>query len=366
MNTPDFSEYLCQPEHVQARINLIDPRAYDKTRNHLDGKVTWLSPFLTHGICSTGKIASSVLQQYPPKKAYRLLYELGWREFFHRTWQIEEDVIFSDMRHPQSGAMNSDLPTAIVQATTGIDTIDQCLLRLFETGLMHNHARMWVASIICNLARTHWPEPARWLHCHLLDGDMASNTLSWQWIAGTFSHKKYFANQANINKYSSSKQTDTWLDVPYEAFDDFLLPEHMQARSGSSSGAELIPGEPVTPISGKLALRSIWNLDPQWQRHVKQHVVFVDTDWYAHWPMSQNRWAFIMHWADVCKARLVYGTLQQLKRCTFDADVVRQEYPACAHWPGKVTERDWLYPLPDDSFPSFSRYFKQVKSHVGL
>mgnify|MGYP006195700273 CR=1 FL=1 len=60
---------------------------------------------------------------------------------------------------------------------------------------------MYLAAMVCNNAKSHWLTPARWMYYHLLDGDLASNALSWQWVAGTFSHKKYIANQQNINKY---------------------------------------------------------------------------------------------------------------------------------------------------------------------
>jgi deoxyribodipyrimidine photo-lyase len=77
---------------------------------------------------------------------------------------------------------------------------------------------MWLAMLICNIAGTKWETGAAWMYYHLLDGDLASNTLSWQWVAGTFSSKKYFANQENLNKYGNSqdRQYGTILDKSYE------------------------------------------------------------------------------------------------------------------------------------------------------
>jgi len=68
-------------------IDAIDPVRYDKTRNYLDGAVTWLSPYITHGVINTSTVAERVLAQHAPKTCYRLLYELAWREYFHRIWQ---------------------------------------------------------------------------------------------------------------------------------------------------------------------------------------------------------------------------------------------------------------------------------------
>ena len=81
---------------------------------------------------------------------------------------------------------------------------------------MHNHLRMYVASIVCNVAQSHWINPARWMYYYLLDADWASNSLSWQWVAGSNSNKKYFANQDNINKYCLTTQKGTFLDLDYQ------------------------------------------------------------------------------------------------------------------------------------------------------
>ena len=87
MLTPEFTYFLCNRDDLITRLGCIDPRRYDKTRNYLNGGVTWLSPFVTCGILSTQQIADVVLREYNAKICYRLLFELGWREFFHRTWQ---------------------------------------------------------------------------------------------------------------------------------------------------------------------------------------------------------------------------------------------------------------------------------------
>ena len=365
MPTPELSHFLCTPDDLITRLGRIDPRSYDKTRNYLDGQVTWLSPFLTHGILSTRRIAEAVLREHKAKPCYRLLFELGWREFFHRTWQLAGDDIFSDMRQPQKGVRSDQLPQAILTATTGIEVVDDCLSKLKSEGLLHNHARMWIAGMTCNMAGTYWHEPARWLHYHLLDGDLASNTLSWQWIAGTFSHKQYVANQDNVDKYSATQQPGSWLDIPYEAFDNFSPPAHMLQRC-TPEYEQVVPGEPITDLSGELALRSVWQLDPAWQADIAQHVIFIDTELLQQWPMSRQRWTFIEHWAQHCGARICHGTVPQLHSACQSANVTREEYPACKLWPGNVLERDWLYPMPEQSFNSFSQYFKQVKHHVGL
>jgi deoxyribodipyrimidine photo-lyase len=97
---------------------------------------------------------------------------------------------------------------------------------LKQTGYMHNHLRMYVAAIACNIGHSHWHLPARWMYYHLLDADWASNALSWQWVAGSFSSKKYYANQENINKYCHTQQRNTFLDVSYEAYETMPTPRY--------------------------------------------------------------------------------------------------------------------------------------------
>jgi len=366
LNIPDSADYQCSMEHILQRLSSIDARAYDKTRNHLDGAVTWLSPFITHGITSTAEVASVVLRNSKPRSCYRLLYELAWREYFHRVWQSEESAIFNDLKQTQSPVASNQIPTAFLDVNTGIDVVDSCVNALYERGLMHNHARMWTAAMICNMAQTHWKEPARWLHYHLLDGDLASNTLSWQWVAGSYSHKKYVANQDNVNKYSGQTQTGSWLDVPYEAFDDFPIPEALSERGECTYSA--IPDD-ITELpiqKGDVALRSIWQLNPRWQHDMDNHIVFVDRDLHEQWPMSAKRWELIQYWAGQCNARVYKGNLNDLTLALGSANVVRERYTACADWPGSVLPDQWLYPLPEKPYSSFSQYFKQVKSAVGL
>lgn len=370
---PPLSWYLCARDEIEERLQGLDPRAYDESRNHLDGAVTWSSPFLTHGIIDTQTVAESVLARNKPSDCYRLLFELAWREYFHRVWQQQGHGIFQDMRQPQAGQPVPELPRAILDAQTGISVVDRCLEHLQREGLMHNHARLWVAGIVCNMAHTHWFEPAKWFHYHLLDGDLASNTLSWQWVAGTFSNKAYVANQDNINRYSSSHQKNSWLDVPYEAFENFPIPAVLAERVRWQSHEPLpvcldtlLPGAAIEQLTGSVALYSLWHLDPTWQPRTDRRILFLDTDWHQSWPMSEKRWAMIRYWADVLELEIFHGTLADLHQATAGAKVLRREYPACQQWPGTVEPRRWLYPLPDKPFNSFSKFWKLVRGSAGL
>lgn len=154
-----------------------------------------------------------------------LVQQLAWRDYFQNVWKVEKDGIFSDLKQPQENVESNGIPTTILKGETGIQILDEAVKTLYETGYLHNHLRMYLASVCCNIAHCHWSEPAKWLYSNLLDGDLASNHLSWQWVAGSFSKKKYFANQDNLNKYFGGTQKDTFLDVDYSDFETLKTPE---------------------------------------------------------------------------------------------------------------------------------------------
>jgi len=356
--------FLKSRDEVFASIEAIDPALYERTRNYLDGAVTQLGPYLTHGIVDTVDVAERLLAQYPRKKCYKLLFELAWREYFHRVWQDEGSKIFDDLLHPQQIVEKTGLPESIASATTGIDVIDRGLKELFETGRMHNHLRMWVAGLTCNTGHTAWKEPARWMHYHLLDGDLASNTLSWQWIAGTFSHKRYIANQQNINKYSRSEQNGTWLDLGYEELDTLPTPSVLSEVAQDSSLEQQIRGHavPLEVPHNTVALHSLWNLDANWTLDDAHPVLFIEREHSETWPMSPNRWAFIEYWANQLELDIWVDDVAALVKLeNAGTSFFRKEYPACANWPGTVTGRRFLYDYPAKPFNSFSKFWKQVK-----
>ena len=210
MNQPAFPTQLSA---IQKRITEINPIAYAKTRNFLTGAVTRLSPYLSRGVISLTQIQSSILERYSVYQSEKLLQELAWREYYQRVWQAKGDRIFSDLKQEQPRINHYQMPIAVLNASTGIQAIDEGIDDLYKTGYMHNHLRMYTSMLSCNIGGAHWLLPSQWMYYHLLDGDLASNALSWQWVAGSFSSKKYVANQDNINKYTGSNQTNTFLQL---------------------------------------------------------------------------------------------------------------------------------------------------------
>ncbi|NJM07411.1 hypothetical protein HC891_16330 [Candidatus Gracilibacteria bacterium] len=90
-------------------------------------------------------------------------------------------------------------------AETGAFCIDESLRQLYRTGYIHNHARMWIAAYLQHWRNVDWRDGAQLFYRHLLDGDPASNSLSWQWVGSTFSHKPYFFNRQNVERFSDGE-----------------------------------------------------------------------------------------------------------------------------------------------------------------
>ena len=185
---------------AQARIAAVRPAAYARTRNALDGAVSQLSPYITHGFVSLTDVLAGVAKRHALDVQHKFVYELGWRAYFRHVWQHRGDSILQSLHEGllPDAAYARELPADIRQANTGVPVVDEAVLTLYATGMLHNHARMWLASYVVHLRKVHWRVAADWLYGHLLDGDLASNHLSWQWVAGTGSNKPYPFNAAPI------------------------------------------------------------------------------------------------------------------------------------------------------------------------
>ena len=217
----DFSQIL-------QKLDLLRPVEYAKNRNFIDGDVSKLSPYISRGVISTKQVFEYVMAQgYPFYKIEKFVQELAWRDYWQQIWIDKGTLINSDLKNKQDGVKNHLIPKAIVDGKTSIKAIDDSITEFYESGYIHNHLRMYIASLCCNVAKSHWKLPAQWMYYHLLDADWASNALSWQWVCGSNSNKLYYANQNNINKYCYTTQKNTFLDIEYHQFNDIKIPNEL-------------------------------------------------------------------------------------------------------------------------------------------
>ncbi|MGF1633935.1 MAG: FAD-binding domain-containing protein [Phycisphaerae bacterium] len=216
------------------QLRAINPAAYGRTRNHLDGDATRLSAHIRHGVLSLAEVKHAALARVNhPRDAEKLLSELGWRDYYQRVYDVIGDGVWNNIEGWKTGRRDGDyqphLPDDIRHGRTGIDYIDHFAQQLTETGYLHNHARMWLAAYVVHGRGVHWKAGAAWFLEHLLDGDPASNNLSWQWVASTFSHKPYFFNRENLQKYAAGRfaphQKQDPFDDSYENLAARLFPD---------------------------------------------------------------------------------------------------------------------------------------------
>lgn len=195
---------------AERALAAIEPERYAGSRNFLDGAVTRLSMYIRHGVLSLAEVRRAALAKArDPQRTAKFIQELAWRDYWQRVWRRLGDGIWQDQEPYKTGWEAGDyapeLPQEIERGETGLACMDAFARQLSETGYLHNHARMWVAAYAVHWRRIQWQAGARWFLRHLLDGDPASNNLSWQWVASTFSHKPYFFNRENLEKYTSGR-----------------------------------------------------------------------------------------------------------------------------------------------------------------
>ena len=230
----DASPFVGGRRAGEARLAEIAPGRYAKTRNHLEGDVTRLSPYIRHGILSLGETKDEALTRVGhPRQAEKFIQELAWRDFWQRIYRAHPNWIWQDVEPYKTGLSPDDyeatLPEDIASGKTGVACIDHFIGSLLETGYLHNHARMYVASYVVHWRRIRWQAGAAWFLHHLLDGDPASNNLSWQWVASTFSGKPYIFNLENVRRYTgvnvdTSSRNNRPLDASYEELTERLFP----------------------------------------------------------------------------------------------------------------------------------------------
>ncbi len=238
-------------EHVLAAVK---PQSYERSRNYLSGDVTHLSPYLRHGVLTLAEVRDAVLNQvHDPKDATKLINEFAWRDYWQRIYEQIGDGVWHDREAWKTGypasAYADQLPADIPSGQTTLRCIDSFAHQLTSTGYLHNHARMWLAAYLVHWRRTRWQAGARWFLSHLLDGDPASNNLSWQWVASTFASKPYFFNRENLERYTAgvfcrscphAEARTCPFDRDYETLEQTLFP-----RLHEPAAANTLPSRPL-------------------------------------------------------------------------------------------------------------------------
>ena len=354
---PDF---VATPEAARERLLAVRPHDYAATRNHLDGAVTRLSPYITHGLLSVTQVLEHLRRQPGVGPGHKLVFELGWREYFRHAWRHRGSAIEHSL-HPgplPDERYGRTLPADIAQACTGLAVVDLAVRGLYQ-GWLHNHARLWLAAYVVHVRKVHWRVGADWMLAHLLDGDLASNHLSWQWVAGTSSASPYLFNAENVRRHAPVDWhvDGTALDIPYEAMAEIAF-----GRTSALADQHAdVPGIAVPPLHASPTIEGfgpatpdavagcdVWLLHP-WSLadpppgHLP--VAACDQAFHRARPWSDRRWRFVgdrmkalagTRWFDdapaivaaLRTARSVSGTWDPHLGSAFDALALAPPVPA--------------------------------------
>lgn len=169
--------------------------------------VSGLSPWISHRLLTEDEVIAAAFAAHGATEAEKYIQEVLWRTYW-KGWLEQHPQVWRSYSEDVAAAWkNAAGDVADVEAgRTGIACMDAWARELVETGYLHNHARMWFASIWCFTLCLPWQLGADLFLRHLLDADAASNTLSWRWIAGLQTQgKHYIARAENIARYTSGR-----------------------------------------------------------------------------------------------------------------------------------------------------------------
>ncbi len=227
-------------------------RDYARLRNYDLGPgghdhVSMLSPYLRHRLVTEDEVLRSVLGRHSATAAEKFIQEVfwrgywkGWLEMRPRVWADYRDGLHAAIDRTKAESGLRQRWSDACHGQTGITAFDHWAHELMQTGYLHNHARMWFASIWIFTLQLPWQLGADFFMRHLLDGDPASNTLGWRWVAGLQTKgKTYLARPDNIAKYTERR------------FQPSGLATHASPLSGPDHPPRRALPEPATWSAGK-------------------------------------------------------------------------------------------------------------------
>jgi hypothetical protein len=174
--------------------------------------VSCLSPYISHRLITEYEVAKIVLAKFPYQKVEKYIQEIFWRVYW-KGWLELRPQVWSDFTEDLKALKEDDNYKKAINGETQIKCFNDWVNELKENNYLHNHTRMWFASIWIFTLNLPWQKGAEFFMKHLFDGDAASNTLSWRWVAGLQTKGKHYVAQAwNISKFTNNKYRNVKLN----------------------------------------------------------------------------------------------------------------------------------------------------------
>ena len=194
---------------------------YSKLRNFDYGpnkrsNVSCISPYISHGIITELEVINKCLKKYSFVKNEKFIQEILWRIYW-KGWLELRPKVWSDyldsLKNLRKNFKDNQNYLNAIEGKTNIECFNYWVNELKEYNYLHNHVRMWFASIWIFTLNLPWQLGAEFFMQHLYDGDVASNTLGWRWVAGIQTRgKNYLASERNIKKFSNNRFNKIKLD----------------------------------------------------------------------------------------------------------------------------------------------------------
>ena len=187
---------------------------YASSRNYASAlgtgaNASGLSPWVRTRLLQEREIINYVLHQHSASAASKFIDEVCWRTYWKGWLQLRPSVwgqYLAELNQAREVSFMDPCYQAVIAGQSGVECIDEWTQELQQTGYLHNHVRMWYASIWIHTLKLPWVLGADLFMQYLLDGDPASNTLSWRWVAGLHTEgKTYLARPDNIRKYTQGR-----------------------------------------------------------------------------------------------------------------------------------------------------------------
>ncbi len=206
-------------EAVKRLNHFIDKEIlnYNTKRNfdfgvHDRKNVSCLSPYVAHRLITEYEIIKEVLKKHPFQKVDKYIQEIFWRIYW-KGWLELRPQVWSDFVDDIKGFEEDEVYKKAVLGQTEIQCFNDWVKELKEYNYLHNHTRMWFASIWIFTLNLPWQKGAEFFMKYLFDGDAASNTLSWRWVAGLQTKGKHYIAQAwNITKFTNNRYKNVKLN----------------------------------------------------------------------------------------------------------------------------------------------------------
>ena len=174
--------------------------------------VSCLSPYISHRLITEYEVAKSVLAKFPYQKVEKYIQEIFWRVYW-KGWLELRPQVWTDFTEDLKGFKEDGDYKKAINGETQIECFNDWVKELKENNYLHNHTRMWFASIWIFTLNLPWQKGAEFFMKHLFDGDAASNTLSWRWVAGLQTKGKHYVAQSwNISKFTNNKYKNVKLN----------------------------------------------------------------------------------------------------------------------------------------------------------